>query len=64
MAWGRHGVQSLCDGCDGPYFDAALVIRCTDDQEAIRQARQYLDGTAVEVWQDRKLVAKLAPEDG
>jgi hypothetical protein len=41
-----------------------LVIRCADDQEAIRQARQYLDGTAVEVWQDRKLVAKLAPEDG
>ncbi len=39
-----------------------LVISCTDVEEAIRRAGRYVHGTAVEVWQDRNLIAKLQPK--
>jgi hypothetical protein len=38
------------------------VIECDDDEEAIRQARQHVVGTVVEVWRDLTLVARFEPE--
>jgi hypothetical protein len=32
-------------------------IECDNDEEAIRQARQYVDGKPVEVWREITLVA-------
>jgi hypothetical protein len=39
------------------------IIECETDEEAIQQAGQCIDGKAVEVWQDKKLVAKLSPQN-
>jgi hypothetical protein len=49
-------------GGDGRVGAPPHVIECDDDDEAIRQARQYVVGTAVEVWRDVTLVARLEPE--
>jgi hypothetical protein len=39
-----------------------MSLNVNDDGEAIRQARRYAVGTAVEVWQDATLVARLVPK--
>ena len=38
------------------------VIECNDDQEALKQARQLVDGKAVEVWNEAKRVGLLEPD--
>jgi len=40
----------------------ARIVECADDQEAIAQARQFVDGKLIEVWRETKLIAKLEPE--
>jgi hypothetical protein len=37
------------------------VIECDEDEEAIRQARQYLDGRAIEIWRESIIIARLEP---
>jgi len=34
-------------------------ITCENDQEAIQQAKQWLDGHDVEVWQGARVVVRL-----
>jgi hypothetical protein len=46
---GRHIVQP------------ADVIECRDDDEAIKKAKQQLDGLAIEVWHGSRLVTRLEP---
>jgi hypothetical protein len=38
---------------------AGQIIECVDDAEARAQARQYVDGRAVELWQDARLFLRL-----
>jgi hypothetical protein len=38
---------------------AGQIIECADDAEARAQARQYVEGGAVELWQDARLVLRL-----
>jgi hypothetical protein len=38
------------------------LIECASDQEAIRIARQLLDGQPIEIWEDARPIAQLAPE--
>jgi hypothetical protein len=47
---------------DGRVATPPRVIECADDDHAISEARQYLDGKAVEVWRDASCVARLEPE--
>ena len=40
------------------------IIECDEDEEAIRQARQYVDGKAVEIWRESIVIARLEPTLG
>ncbi len=48
------------------FFDAQkhinrppAVIKCDDDQQAIREAERMVDGQDVELWQQARLVVRL-----
>jgi hypothetical protein len=47
---------------DGRVATPPHVVECADDDDAVRLARQYVDGKAVEVWRDASRVARLEPE--
>jgi hypothetical protein len=38
-----------------------LIVECKDDDDATNQARQLLDGKAVEVWDQARRVIRLEP---
>jgi hypothetical protein len=38
------------------------VIHCADDMMAIQVARQLIDGHAIEIWHDTRLVDRLEPK--
>jgi hypothetical protein len=38
-----------------------MVITCTNDQEAIAQAKQMFDGHDLEVWQKARFVIRFKP---
>jgi hypothetical protein len=42
---------------DGSIAKRSVVLKCRDDDEAIRQAWQLREGRGVEVWQEGRLVA-------
>jgi hypothetical protein len=54
-------------GSDGHFVDT-VPMECTDDSEAIEQAKQLVDGHDVELWQRARKVAtfqhkpKTSPE--
>jgi hypothetical protein len=50
-------------GSDGHIVQPPQVVECADDTAAIQQARQYLDGKAIEVWHSAKLITRLEPEE-
>jgi hypothetical protein len=37
-------------------------IMCKDDETAKEQARQFVDGHAIELWQEARRIATFAPE--
>ena len=39
----------------------SAVMRCLDDQHAVRQAHALLDHQVIEVWQRDRLVARITP---
>ena len=41
----------------------AVETICDTDEQAIEQARQYVDGCLIEVWNRARLVKRLASED-
>jgi hypothetical protein len=45
----------------GRVAQAPEVIECADDKAAIEKAIQLLEGRLVEVWQEGRLVIRLAP---
>jgi hypothetical protein len=46
-------------GRDG-HFKGAKDIECADDQEAINEAQQVLDGRDIEVWERGRFITRLA----
>jgi hypothetical protein len=44
---------------EGHIQGALLVVSCTDDDAAIAEAKQYVDGVAIEVWDRARRVAVL-----
>jgi len=36
-----------------------VIIECTDDDEAVKTARQYVDGQELELWRDSRLIASF-----
>ena len=44
---------------DGP----PQIVRCEDDDEALMEARKYVDGHAIEIWCDDKRVGLIPPDE-
>jgi hypothetical protein len=45
-------------GSDGT-FNGAHRIECEDDASAIEEAKQYVNGSDVEVWQQNRRITRL-----
>jgi hypothetical protein len=46
-------------GFDGKYAGLSRIVECADDREAVAKAMQTTDGIAVEIWEAKKIVARL-----
>ncbi len=46
-------------GADGRIYQPPEIITCSDDQEATEKARQFINGSDIQVWQMARLVAKF-----
>lgn len=42
--------------------ETATPLEAVDDESAIEQARQLLNGHLIELWDRTRLIAKLAPD--
>ena len=47
----------------GRILGPSNVIVCADDQDAIHQAQQAMNGHDVEIWQAARLVLRLTSDD-
>jgi hypothetical protein len=48
---------------DGRLAGPATDRDCPDDDEALKEARQLVNGRDIEVWQGPRIVAYLTPDD-
>jgi len=55
------GYYIYIKGDDGHIRDRHSVI-CEDDEKAKAHAKQFVDGFAVELWEEARKVAEFAPE--
>ena len=46
---------------DGHVKHVPIIVACGTDEEAIEQARQYVDGVAIEVWRLDQVIGRLDP---
>jgi hypothetical protein len=49
-------------GRDGQFIEA-VSLDCADDPGAVESAKQLVNGHDIEVWQQDRLVTRLAPSD-
>jgi hypothetical protein len=64
LAEGRRvmpGYYAYLIGHDGRISDR-VVIECSDDEEAKRVAKQMVDGHAIELWHEARMIATFEPE--
>jgi hypothetical protein len=47
---------------DGHIGAPPHIVESDDDEDAIQEARQYVDGKPVEVWRDITLIGRVEPE--
>ena len=38
------------------------LIACPNDESAVRNARRFLDGHVLEVWDEKRRIARLVPD--
>jgi hypothetical protein len=38
-----------------------MIVECEDDRAAIESAKQFVDGKAIEVWDEGRIVVRLEP---
>lgn len=43
----------------GVVADAFAISHCTDDDDAMKQARKYINAGDIRIWRDTKLIALL-----
>ncbi len=41
----------------------AKILEAKDDDEALRQARSFVDGYGVELWEGTRMIASFPPND-
>jgi hypothetical protein len=46
-------------GADGKFAGVPRVTECADDEEAVAKAMRSADGYDLEIWEARRLVARL-----
>jgi hypothetical protein len=54
------GYYAFVIGSDG-HMTNRVEIRCEDDEEAKRCAKQLVDGHAIELWQEARMIARFEP---
>ena len=37
------------------------IIECQDDEAAVKEAKQFLDGKLIEVWEKERCIVRLDP---
>jgi len=57
-------MQEYCAYVLGPdgHITFRHDLRCADDEEAKEQAKQLVDGHAIELWQEARIIATFEPE--
>lgn len=48
---------------DGDHIKSRKDISCEDDEAAKKQAKQLVDGLAVELWQATRKIARFEPDN-
>lgn len=48
---------------DEHIHSAPRLLECADDEAAMQKARQFLDGQALEIWDEKRKVGRIEPED-
>jgi hypothetical protein len=57
-----RGYYAYIIGGDGHIMGRVQVV-CDDDTEAKRLAKQLVDGHAVELWQEARIIERFEPEE-
>ena len=47
---------------DGHIAGPPLVVDCADDEAAVKEAKQLVDGGVIEIWQRARKVKYLTPD--
>ena len=55
------GYYAYVIGVDGRISKRVAIV-CDDDEEAKRVAKQMVDGHAIELWQEARMIATFEPE--
>ena len=56
-----NGYYAFVIGADG-HITNRIEIICENDEEAKRWARQLVDGHAIELWQEARMIETFDPE--
>ena len=48
---------------DYGHVNATHIISAKDDEDAVQEAKSFLQGNDIEVWQDRRFVRRLKPQE-
>ena len=48
---------------DYGHVNATHTIAAKDDEDAVQKAKKFLQGNDIEVWQDRRFVRRLKPQE-
>jgi len=59
----RHGGYYAYIIGDEGHIRHRVAVKCSDDTEAKRLAQQLVDGHAVELWQEARMVERFEPEE-
>jgi hypothetical protein len=55
------GYYAYFIGQDGHFTNRVQII-CNDDEEAKRRAQQLVDGSAIELWHEARMIATFEPD--
>ena len=47
----------------GHLLGPSNVVECPNDQDAVNEAKQLLDGHLIEIWQGARMVSGIDPTD-
>jgi hypothetical protein len=57
-----NGYYAYFIGKDGHFTNRVQII-CNDDEEAKRFAKQLVDGSAIELWHEARMIATFEPNE-